>query len=61
LRTPFKGNDIKELLSPEPQSIRFFSSSSREGSFIAQKTIEAYEQQTFNKVAQNELATWIRF
>jgi nitroreductase len=66
LRTPFKTNsikenDIKELLSSDPQSIRFFSSSSREGSFIAQKTIEAYEQQAFNKAVQNELATWIRF
>ena len=66
IRTPFKTisikeSDIKQILALDPLSIRFFSASSDEGKFVAQKTIEAYTQQALNKDAQSELAKWIRF
>jgi len=66
LRTPFdttsiSEKDINQLRAPDSQHIHFFSSHSKEGDFIAQKTIEAYTQETYNQAAQNELVKWMRF
>jgi hypothetical protein len=59
--TPLKQNDIDRIVVPGKHHIRFFSMSSKEGSFIAQQTIDAYIQQANNRAAQDELAGWLRF
>lgn len=66
LRSPFKTVCVKEkdanqLLASDPQSVHFFSTLSKKGSYLAQKTIEAYTQQALKKDAQAELARWMRF
>lgn len=66
LRNPFKTlfikeKDVDQLLASDPQRVHFFSALSKEGCYIAQKTIEAYTQQAIKKDAQAELAKWMRF
>jgi hypothetical protein len=66
LRTPFdttsiSKKDINQLLAADSQQIHFYPAHSKEGSLIAQKTVEAYTQQAHNLAAQNELAGWLRF
>lgn len=66
LRSPFdttsiSEKDINQLLAADSQQIHFYPARSKEGSLIAQKTVEAYTQQAYNLAAQNELANWIRF
>ena len=66
LRIPFQQNpiratDVNQLVTPDPQQIRYYSATSEEGSFIAEKALEAYSQQAYNREAQAELATWMRF
>ncbi len=66
LRTPFdttsiSEKDINKLRAPDSQHIHFFSSHSKEGDFIAQKTLEGYTQEAYNEAAQNELVKWLRF
>ena len=66
LRTPFdttsiSEKDINQLRASDSQHIHFFSSHSKEGDFIAQKTLEGYTQEAYNQAAQNELVKWLRF
>lgn len=66
LRIPFDTLDIKEddwekLVALSPGNIHFIPSSSAQGVFIANKELEAYTIQAFQKEAQDELANWMRF
>ena len=66
LRIPFNKNpiietDVNQIVSPYPQNIRYYSATSVEGRFIAEKTMSAYNHQAYNNLAQAELAKWIRF
>lgn len=66
LRIPFdtmaiKNIDKNKLVSIAPGNIIFVPSSSPDGRFIAKKELEAYSTQAYQKEAQDELASWIRF
>ncbi len=66
LRIPFdkqaiKAEDQEKLISIAPENIRFIPSDSPDGLFIAEKELEAYTIQAYDKLAQDELATWMRF
>lgn len=66
LRIPFKADpikdeDIKMLLNYDNERIHFFSSASSEGKFIAANELAAFEKQSRDSLALNELAQWIRF
>ena len=66
LRIPFStkqltARHVAELLSLAPEEIAFVPSNSTEGRFIAEKELEAYTIQAFQKDAQDELASWMRF
>ena len=66
LRIPFNKNpiietDVNQIISSYPQNVRYYSATSVEGRFIAEKAMSAYNQQAYNNVAQAELAKWMRF
>jgi hypothetical protein len=66
LRIPFDTNqlkvtDIQQLLSVAPADLVFVAASSPDGRYIAKKELEAYTIQAFQKDAQDELASWMRF
>jgi hypothetical protein len=66
LRIPFdtmaiKNIDIEKLVSIAPENFIFVPSNSPDGSFIAKKELEAYTIQAYQKDAQDELASWMRF
>lgn len=66
LRIPFdtctiKMEDREKLLSLAPGEITFIPSDSPNGRFIADKELEAYTIQAYQREAQDELASWIRF
>jgi len=66
LRIPFdrkniKPYDLNQIITPGSQNIHYYSSTSKEGRFIADKALKAYIQQANNKAAQTELIKWIRF
>jgi len=66
LRIPFNkkpiiATDVNKIISSDPQNILYYSASSEEGRFIAEKAMSAYNQQAYNNVAKTELAKWIRF
>lgn len=66
MRIPFdtltlRNEDRATLLSMVPDNIVFIPSNSTEGGFIAEKELEAYTIQAYDKMAQDELATWMRF
>lgn len=66
LRIPFdtltiKASDWKKLVSIAPDYISFIPSNSAVGGFIAKKELEAYTIQAYQKDAQDELASWMRF
>lgn len=66
LRIPFdtlaiKSIDLEKLTSISPHYISFIPSNSTDGSFIAKKELEAYTLQAYQKDAQDELASWMRF
>lgn len=66
LRIPFSTNEIKaedreKLVSMAPENIIFISSNSPNGRFVSEKELEAFAIQSYQKEAQDELATWIRF
>lgn len=66
LRIPFdtmaiKDIDIEKLVSIAPENFIFVPSNSPDGSFIAKKELEAYTIQAYQKDAQDELASWMRF
>jgi len=66
LRIPFdtlaiKNIDREKLVSFAPENIILVPSDSHDGSFIAKKELEAYTKQAFQKDAQDELASWMRF
>jgi len=60
-KSPVKVNDVNLIITPDPQKIRYYSGTSEEGHFIADKTMSAYTQQAYNNATQTELAKWIRF
>jgi hypothetical protein len=60
-KSPLKVNDVNRIITPDPQKIRYYSGTSEEGHYIADKTMSAYTQQAYNKAAQTELAKWMRF
>lgn len=66
LRIPFdtltlRNEDRATLLSIAPDNIVFIPSNSPDGDFVAEKEMEAYTIQAYDKLAQDELATWMRF
>jgi hypothetical protein len=66
LRIPFdtmaiKNIDREKLVSLAPGNLIFVPSNSPDGSFIAKKELEAYTIQAYQKDAQDELASWMRF
>lgn len=58
---PIKGEDLETLVSIAPSEVIFVPADSPEGRFIAEKELEAYTFQAYQKEAQDELASWIRF
>jgi hypothetical protein len=58
---PIAKADIAQLISEAPDNIRYIPATSADGTFIGQKTIEAYAQQAYNPKAQAEMAKWLRF
>jgi hypothetical protein len=66
LRIPFdirevKTDDQEKLISMAPGNIIYISSGSPDGRFVAEKELEAYTIQAYQKEAQDELASWMRF
>jgi hypothetical protein len=66
LRIPFSTDEIKaedseKLVALDPGNTVFISSNSPDGRFMAEKELEAFTIQSYQKEAQDELATWIRF
>lgn len=58
---PLKWADAEKLVSMAPSEIILLSSDSPEGRFVAAKELEAYRIQAYQKDAQDELASWMRF
>ncbi len=58
---PIKTKDWEKLVSITPGNINFIPSNSPDGKFIAKKELEAYTIQAYQKEAQDELASWMRF
>lgn len=58
---PIAGTDIARLISEAPDNIGYIPAISANGTFIGQKTIEAYAQQAYSPKAQAEMAKWLRF
>jgi hypothetical protein len=66
LRIPFDSMEIKQsdwmkLVSADLLKIHFLPASSEKGRYIRQKELESYTIQAKSEIAQNELASWIRF
>jgi len=66
LRIPFDSVaisiiDIEKIVSIAPDNIIFVPSDSHDGRFISKKELEAYTIQAYQKEAQDELASWMRF
>jgi len=66
MRIPFDTLSINDdhwekLVMTDSAKIIFISSNSSDGRFIAKKELEAYQFQAYQKDAQDELASWIRF
>jgi len=66
MRIPFdtcavKNEDREKLVSMAPGEITFIPSDSPNVRFMANKELEAYTIQAYQKEAQDELASWIRF
>ena len=66
LRTPFHKTEISKdhlnkLVDNNNSEIFYFSSSSKEGKYIAEQTLAAYTQQANDDQAKQELANWMRF
>lgn len=59
--TPIIKSDLDRLVIVAPQNISFVPSNSPNGQVMAQKELEAYTIQAYQKDAQNELASWMRF
>ncbi|WP_153802486.1 Acg family FMN-binding oxidoreductase [Paludibacter jiangxiensis] len=65
LRVSFHTADIRKeevasILGDDWQT-SFFAASTEEGRFIAKQTLSAYRQQSMNREAQAEFASWVRF
>lgn len=58
---PITNTDSEKLVLIAPENIIFVPSNSPEGRFIANKELEAYTIQAYQKDAQDELASWMRF
>lgn len=58
---PLKRDDVERLVSIAPSEIILLSSDSPEGRYVAVKELEAYRIQAYQKEAQDELASWMRF
>ncbi|MFZ4401393.1 MAG: Acg family FMN-binding oxidoreductase [Bacteroidales bacterium] len=66
LRIPFdtmaiKNIDREKLVSIAPENIIFVPFNSPDGCFILKKELEAYTIQAYQKDAQDELVSWMRF
>lgn len=66
MRIPFdtrkiRNEDREKLVSVAPTHIIFIPADSPDGRFVANKELEAYTIQAWQKEAQDELASWIRF
>ncbi len=66
IRIPFdtcqiEQNDWRNLVAADSSAIHFIPAKSDHGGFIAKKELEAYTIQSYQKSAQDELASWIRF
>lgn len=66
LRIPFEPSEIKnedreKLVSIASGVISFIPSNSPDGRFVAEKELEAFTIQSYQKDAQDELARWMRF
>ena len=66
LRTAFHKKEISKehlskLINNNDSEVSYFSSSSKEGKFIAEQTVSAYTQQSYDDQAKQELASWMRF
>ncbi len=66
LRIPFdtvaiKNIDSEKLVSIAPEKLIFVPANSPDGYFISKKELEAYTIQAYQKEAQDELASWMRF
>jgi len=66
LRIPFdtqaiNTNDRDKLVSIAPDNIVFVSAQSPDGKYVSAKELEAYTLQAYQKEAQDELASWMRF
>jgi len=60
-KNPLNASDVNLIVTPDPRNILYYSATSVEGRFIAEKAMSAYNQQAYNNVAQVELAKWMRF
>lgn len=56
-----KPSDLEQLISTDRSDIHFIPSASESGKFMAESELKAYTMQAYNKQAQDELASWIRF
>lgn len=59
LKEPLSSEDVFTLTS-DP-GVTYISMSSVEGQYIAEKTLKAYEKQSNDDAAKEELAQWMRF
>ena len=60
-KDPLKVTDVKQIVTPDPQHILYYSATSEDGRFIAENAMSAYNQQVYSNAAQTELAKWMRF
>ena len=58
---PVSKPDWEKLVSPDISNIHFVSSATEEGKFIAKNELSAYEKQSTNEQANDELVKWMRF
>lgn len=66
LRIPFEKReirtvDVEKLISIDQTCIHFISAASENGKFMAESELKSFTKQAYNRQAQDELASWIRF
>jgi len=65
-RTPFRAEqldskDVEQVLGHDRQALHFVPRESQHGRWVADATLEAFTQQTWDDRKQAELAGWLRF
>ena len=58
---PLNAEDKAVLMAGDQENIHFIDASAEKGIYLRKQALAAYEQQAFNRQAQDELAGWMRF